>query len=61
MSSKDQSRLHQFGKEVPGIFLGCALHAERIWKGDILVADNEELERMDESEIHARRLDAKEV
>ena len=32
-----------------------------IWKGDILVADIEELERMDASEIHAGRLNAKEV
>ena len=32
-----------------------------IWKGDILVGDIEELERMDASENHARRLNAKEV
>ena len=31
------------------------------WKGDFLVADFEELEQMDASEIHARRLNAKEV
>ena len=30
-------------------------------KGDILIADIEELEQMDASEIHARRLNAKEV
>ena len=31
---KDQSRLHQFGKQVlPGIFLGYALYARWIWKG----------------------------
>ena len=33
----------------------------RIWKGDIFVADIEELEQMDASELHARRLNAKEV
>ena len=33
----------------------------RIWIGDILVADTEELEQMDASEIFARRLNAKEV
>ena len=33
----------------------------RIWKEDIFVADIEELEKMDASEIHARRLIAKEV
>ena len=32
-----------------------------IWKGDILVADTEELEQMDASEIYAKRLSAKEV
>ena len=37
------------------------LHAVRIWKGDILVANIEELEKMDASEIHARRFNAKEV
>ena len=60
--AKDQSRLHQFGSKVlPGIFLGHALHAGRIWKGDILVADIEELEQMDASEIYAKRLNANEV
>ena len=34
---------------------------EEIWKGDIMVADIEELEEMDASELHARRLNAKEV
>ena len=42
-------------------YLEYALYAERIWKGDILVADVEELENLDASEIHARRLNAKEV
>ena len=49
-----------FGKKVlPGIFLGCVIAAG--WKGDIVVADIEELEKMDASDIHARRLNAKEV
>ena len=60
ISAKDQCRLHQFGAKVlPGIFLGYALYAGGIWKGDIMVADTEELE--DASELHARRLNAKEV
>ena len=46
---------------LPGIFHGDVLYAGRIWKGDILVADLEELEEMDVSEIHAKRLNAKEV
>ena len=62
ISAKDLSRLHQIGPTVlPGIFLGYALHAGRTWKGDIMVADIEELEQMDASELHARRLNAKEV
>ena len=62
MSAEDLSRLHQFGKKVlPGIFPGYGLDAGRIWKGDILVADIGEMEKMDASEIHAERLNAKEV
>ena len=62
MTAKDQSRIHQFGKKVlPGLFLGYALYAGGIWKGDVLVADLEELETMDASEIYSKRLNAKEV
>ena len=62
ISAKDQSRIHQFGKKVlPGLFHGCALYAGGIWKCDILVADIEELESMDASEIYSKRLNAKEV
>ena len=59
ISAKDQSRIHQFGKKVlPGLFLGYALYAVSIWKGDVLVADHEELETMDASEIYSKRLNA---
>ena len=62
ISAKDQSRIHQFGKKVlPGLFLGYVLYAGGIWKGDVLVADLEELETMDASEIYSKRLNAKEV
>ena len=62
ISAKDQSRIHQFGKKVlPELFLGYALYAGGIWKGDILVADIEWLETMDASEIYSKRLNAKEV
>ena len=62
ISTKDQSRIHQFGKKVLlGLFLGYALYAGGIWQGDIMVADVEELETMDASEIYAKRLIAKEV
>ena len=61
-SAKDQSRIHQFGKKVlPGLFLGYALYAGGIWKGDVLVADLEELETMHASEIYSKRFNAKEV
>ena len=62
ISAREQSRLHHIGKKVvPAIFLGYALIAEGIRKGDILVADIEELENMDASEIPPRRINAKEV
>ena len=52
ISAKGQSGIHQFGKKVlPGLFLGYALYAVGIWKGDVLIADLEELETMDASEI----------
>ena len=56
-SAKDQPRIHQFG----GLFRGYALYAGGIWKCDFLVADLEELETMDASEICLKRLNAKEV
>ena len=44
-SERDKARIHQFGKKVlPGIFIGYALIAGGIWKGDILIANIEELE-----------------
>ena len=59
---KTSRESHQFGKKVLfGLFLGYALYAGGIWKGDILVADIEELETMDASEIYSKRLNAKEV
>ena len=62
ITAKDQSRIHQFGKKVlPGLFLGYGLYAGGIWKGDVLVADLEELDTMDASEIYSKRLNAKEV
>ena len=61
-STRDISRLHQFGKKVfPGIFLGSELIAEGFSKGDILIADLEDLEKLDASEIHLRRINAKET
>ena len=62
ISAKYISRLHQFcPKVLPSMFLGYVFYAAGIWIGDIMVADIEELEQMDASELHARRLNAKEV
>ena len=62
ITAKDQSRIHQFGKKVLlALFLGYALYAGGIWKGDVLIAVLEELETMDASEIYSKRLNAKEV
>ena len=56
ISAKDQSKLHHFDKKVlPGIFLGFVLFAESVWKRDIMVADIEEPENLEASEIHVRR------
>ena len=61
-TAKDQSRIHQFGKKVLlGLFLGNALYQGGIRKGDVLIADVEELETMDASEIYSKRLNTKEV
>ena len=61
-SAKDISRLHQFcPKVLPGIFFGYVSYAGGIWKGDIMVADTEEVEGVDASELHARNLNTKEV
>ena len=62
ISAKDMSKFHQFGSKVlPGIFLGYVLYAGGIWKGGMMIADIEELEEVDASEVHARRFNAKEV
>ena len=62
ITAKDRSRIHQFGKKVlPGLFLGYALYARRIWKGDVLIADLQELETMDGSEIYSKRLNTREM
>ena len=49
-------------KVLPGLFLGFALYAGGMWKGDTMVASIEELETMDASEIYSKkkRLNAKE-
>ena len=57
ISVTDLSRL----KVLPGVLLGYVLYGRRIWKGDIMFADIEGLEKMDASQTHGKRLDAKKV
>ena len=53
ISPRDQARIHQCGKKVlPGIFLGYELIAGEIWKGDILMADLEDVEKLGASDIY---------
>ena len=55
ISAQDQARFHQYGKKLlPGFFMGCALHAggRRSWKGDLFVADVEELQDKDAPEVY---------
>ena len=62
ISTRDQSRLYQFGKKVLlGIFLRYELIAVRIWKRVILIADLVDLEKLDASHISPRRINAKEI
>ena len=61
-SERDKARIHQFVKRVlPRSFPGYALIAGEIWEEDILIADIEELGKLDASEVYPRRLNAKEV
>ena len=61
ISPKDQARIHQFGKKLlPGIFLGYELIAGGILK-DILMADLEELRKLDATDFYPRRIIAKEM
>ena len=51
--TRDQASIHQFGKKVlPGILLGFELVAGGIWKGYILIADLEEMEKLEASAIY---------
>ena len=62
ISAKNQSRIHQFGKTVlHGLFFRYALCSGGIWKGDVLIADLEQSETMDASEIYSKRLNAKDL
>ena len=64
ISAKDISRLHQCGPKVlPGFFFGYVIVSrcpvEKSGTETSMIADIEELEEKDASELHARRLNAK--
>ena len=48
-------------EKITSNFLGHELTAGGIWKGDVLVADNEDLENIGASDIYPRRIKAKEL
>ena len=61
ISAEDMSRLHQFGKKVlPGILIGYVLHAGNLERSH-LGRRHWGMEQMDAPELHARRLNVKEV
>ena len=61
ISAADLSRTTSIWPNSPAKYIPWICVARGVWKGDILVADIEELEKMDTSEIHATKPKAKEV
>ena len=61
ISSNDQSRIHHFGKKVlPGLFLGCALYAVRLWKGGRnWLQTLRSCKRLTHQKFYSKRLSAK--
>ena len=60
--SKDQCRVHQFGKKVlPGICMGYTWNAGGSWTGDLFTADTKDSKTMPASEITVIRFKSKEV
>ena len=53
----------RFHREIKQEFInfGYELVAGGLWKGDILIADLEDLEKLDASDIYPRRINAREV
>ena len=62
ITAKDKSRIHQFGqKTLKGIFLGYVLRAVRGWSGDLMIADYEDLQESEASEIYVKGFQNQEV
>ena len=61
-STKDKSRLHQFGTEMlPGKFFGYALHGGRGWTRILIIGDWHDIENNAASEVHVKSFKSKEV
>ena len=55
-TAKDMWRAHQFGKKaLKRIFLGYVLRAGEGWSGDLMIADNEDLQGWQASDIYVKR------
>ena len=56
ITAKDKSRMHQFGqKTLNGIVSGYVLRAGRGWSSDLMIADYEDLQDSEASEIYVTR------
>ena len=47
--------------QLPGVFMGYALYAGGSWKGDVFVADAEELQENDASDVYSIRMNTRQV
>ena len=63
VSTKDNSRLHQFGtKMLLGIYIGYTLNSGGGgWTGDLSIADWHDIEDNVASDVHVERFKSKEV
>ena len=62
ISTKDKSRLHQFGAKIlPGIIIGYALNSGGGWTRDLIIANWHDIENNGASEVYVKRFQSKEV
>ena len=59
---KDKSSVHQFGKKTQkGVFSGYVPRAGGCLSGDLMMADYEDLQELEASEIDVKRFKSQEV
>ena len=62
ITAKDKSIIHQFGqKTLKGRFSGYVLRAGRVWSGDLMIADYEDLQKSEASEMNVKDFKNQEV